>query len=164
MFWRRVLICAIYGSHPPQFCNPWIVQVGRRMLKRSSLLLLIGTENSSHTVRMANFVSSPVSVDTSTVTIDNVDSHANTFKEYLRSCIRKGSKVISRDKGEKIVKLLKGTSFPEPIDPHFRFWVKKRKFRLMDYPSLGLKDVLCLPTKETVCYSLNIIINSMRIA
>ena len=77
---------------------------------------------------MANFVSSPVSVDTSTFTVDNVDPHANTFKEYLRSCIRKGIKVISRDKGEKIVKLLKGTSFHEPIDPHFDSGLKRGNF------------------------------------
>ena len=35
---------------------------------------------------MANFVSSPVSVDTPIVTlaIDNVDPHANTFKQYQK--------------------------------------------------------------------------------
>ena len=50
---------------------------------------------------MANFVSSPVSVDTPIVTlaIDNVDPHANTFKQYQKQveevlCVTKCGYVI----------------------------------------------------------------------
>ncbi len=35
-------------------------------------------------------------------------------------------------------------------DPKLKFWIKNKGFRLMDYPALGLKDVLCLPAKKTV--------------
>ena len=60
-----------------------------------------------------------------------------------------GSKVIWRSKGEKIVAVLKAKD-GDGVDAHFRFWVKSRKFCVMDYPALGLKDVLCLPAKKKV--------------
>ena len=56
-----------------------------------------------------------------------------------------GSNTITRAKGERIVAYLLGRSVEK--DAHFRFWVK---FRLMDYPALGLKDILCVPVKTKV--------------
>ena len=58
-----------------------------------------------------------------------------------------GSKTITKSKGEVIVKMLKGG---DGKDPKLKFWIKNKGFRLMDYPALGLKDVLCLPAKKTV--------------
>lgn len=59
-----------------------------------------------------------------------------------------GSKTITRSKGDRIVSFLTGRSTSE--DAHFRFWVKSRGFKLMDYPALGLKDILCIPVKTKV--------------
>lgn len=38
----------------------------------------------------------------------------------------------------------------EKVDPHFKHWVKERKFQIVDLPGLGLKDVLVAPRKEKV--------------
>ena len=49
---------------------------------------------------------------------------------------------------ERVVHFLSGKSCDE--DSHFKYWVKLRGLRLMDYPSLGLKNLLCVPAKATV--------------
>ena len=56
------------------------------------------------------------------------------------------SKTITREKGQQITSYLKG-DIPLP-DPTFKHWVSKKGFKLLDYPILGLKNVLCLPTKK----------------
>ena len=69
-------------------------------------------------------------------------------KSFVLTKKKKGSKVISREKGKKIVAYL--SSGEDKDDPHFKFWVKSRGFRLLDYPALELRNVLCLPAKKTV--------------
>lgn len=66
------------------------------------------------------------------------------------------SKTISRQKGERIVAHLKDRSIAE--DKHFKFYVKSRKFELLQYPSLGLTDVLCVPAQEKVRYFFSILL------
>ena len=58
------------------------------------------------------------------------------FNEFiLKNFVEKrknGSKVITRSKGAEITANLSGPKSVE--DAHFKFWVKSRGFRLMDYP------------------------------
>ena len=55
------------------------------------------------------------------------------------------SKAVPWPKGERIVK-----GHPESCDysPRFKNWVKCRRFKLVSYAALGLRDVLCLPAKR----------------
>ena len=56
------------------------------------------------------------------------------------------SPAISADRYEDICKHL---LHPEiKVDPHFKAWVKQRKFQLMDLPGLGLKQVLAIPNSK----------------
>ena len=55
---------------------------------------------------------------------------------------KNGSKVITRSRGAEITAYLSGSKSVE--DAHFKFWVKSRGFNLVEYPVLGLKNVLCL--------------------
>ena len=79
------------------------------------------------------------------------------YREAFESCIQEnilqpkypGSKTITRSKGVNIVSYLTGRSIDE--DDHFRFWVKSRGFKVMDYPALGLQNILCVPAKKKVC-------------
>ena len=77
--------------------------------------------------------------------------HERDFEEFLRNMFlsgkNHGSKTIPKEKGVDIVKILKGGDVKVS---KFKFWVKDKQFRLMQYPSLGLKDVLCLPVKKKV--------------
>ena len=57
------------------------------------------------------------------------------------------SKTVTAGKGEKIVAVLKGS---EAYSSNFRYWVRRRGFKLMSYSALGLNDVLCLPAKKPV--------------
>ena len=36
----------------------------------------------------------------------------------------------------------------DKVDTHFKHWVKKRQFQLMDLPGLGLNQVLVLPNDQ----------------
>ena len=62
------------------------------------------------------------------------------------------SKTISREKGQKIIRLLQNDPAAEAYSSKFKFWVKQRGFSLINYSPLGLKDVLCLPSKKQVSY------------
>ena len=77
--------------------------------------------------------------------------HREEFERFVEESFVKekksGSKVITRSHGDKIVACLKGLS---AVDAHLKFWVKSRGFRVMDCPTLGLMDVLCLPAKTKV--------------
>ena len=60
--------------------------------------------------------------------------------------------MLTRSRGAEIVAYLSGDHAGE-TSAHFKFWVKSRGFLLMDYPVLGLSNVLCLPAKpqKKVC-------------
>ena len=62
------------------------------------------------------------------------------------------SKTISREKGQKIIRLLQNDPAAEAYSSKFKFWVKQRGFSLINYSPLGLKDVLCLWSKKQVSY------------
>ena len=83
------------------------------------------------------------------------ERHKRDFEKFCYETflcnVAAGSKTIGRDKGERIVKMLKyGDDGDEPAK--FKHWVKTRRFCLMSYPALGLVDVLCLPAKSEVLY------------
>ena len=78
-------------------------------------------------------------------------------EEFERFCRHKfidveskgqGSKTITKEKGQKTIKVLKKEG--EQYCPKFRHWMKQRKFQLVSYSALGLHDVLCLPAKSEV--------------
>ena len=60
------------------------------------------------------------------------------------------SKAVPRQKGERIVKVLKGHPDARDYSPQFKNWVKRRRFQLVSYAALELRDVLCLPAKTQV--------------
>ena len=62
------------------------------------------------------------------------------------------SKMISKDKGQKIVGLLKNYPVAVNYSSQFKFYVKKHGFQLTSYSPLGLKDVLCLPASVAPPY------------
>ena len=67
-------------------------------------------------------------------------------KEFVEK--KNGSKVLTWSRGNEITAYLSESKDVE--DAHFKFWVKSHGFNLMDYPVLGLKNVLCLPAKKKV--------------
>ena len=82
--------------------------------------------------------------------------HRQAFEKFVRENFleqrKAGSKVITKSRGDDIAAYLTGAG--EMADAHFKFWVKSRGFRVMDYPALGLKSVLCLPAKTKVLVNL----------
>ena len=60
------------------------------------------------------------------------------------------SKTVTEEKAQKIKDALNDVERSD-VSESFKFWVtKKRKFVLLNYPELDLKDVLCLPAKQRV--------------
>ena len=81
--------------------------------------------------------------------IDYQQQRFETFcKEHYANRNAKMSKTISKDKGQKIVQLLKSDPVAVNYSSQLKFWVKKCSFQLTNYSPLGLKDVLCLPAKK----------------
>ncbi len=95
-----------------------------------------------------------------------MDNRKEKFEEFCKEAFinGKGSKTITKCKGEKIVRLLKKKGDLSAFDPKFRHWVKNKEFQLISHSALGLKDVLCLPAKckvsSMVCCSLYIVVDS----
>ena len=59
----------------------------------------------------------------------------------------KTSKTISREKGQRIVDVIKKDPSAVTYSSQFKFWVKKKRFELISQPALELK--LCLPAKNS---------------
>ena len=53
--------------------------------------------------------------------------------------------VLSHERFEAIVHHL--SSAQDKVDPHFKHWVKSRKFQLADLPGLGLFKGLVIPNE-----------------
>ena len=78
------------------------------------------------------------------------DSAKKAFQSYVQQRFPPESKrgtsgVYYEAFGEKIKAVLQGCSSE---DRNFRFWIRKKKFQLLDIPSLGAKNVLIVPVKE----------------
>lgn len=80
------------------------------------------------------------------------DGHKILFARFCEESYfsNSTSKTVNMDKAKRIKEVLRG----EKMKMHsssFKFWVRKtRKFELMSYSELNLKDVLCLPVKDKV--------------
>ena len=74
--------------------------------------------------------------------VSEMASQRQKFEEFCRvSFIEsdiKGSKTITRAKGEKIINLLNKDGDQEDYSPKFRHWVKTRGFQLVSHSALGL--------------------------
>lgn len=90
--------------------------------------------------------------------MSSIDEQREVFEtycteRYVGESGSQTSKTVTREKGQKIVKLLRNEPGTEAFGSKFKFWVKQRGFSLINYSPLGLKDVLCLPSKKQVSYS-----------
>lgn len=78
--------------------------------------------------------------------------HREAFEKYIKSNFlsgkNTGSKTMTRSKGGRVVHFLMARC--EDEDAYFKYWVKTCEFRLMDYPVLGLRNILCVPVKAKV--------------
>lgn len=87
------------------------------------------------------------------------ESHKQVFEAYCTSSYMEKagtagnkSKTVCEEKAAKIKDFLKG-NIASGCSPSFVFWVKKtKKFQLLSYEELNLKDVLCLPDKVKVSW------------
>lgn len=80
-----------------------------------------------------------------------MEEQRQKFEEFCKekfSAVSSTSKTITKDKGEHIKRILNGDI--SGADPSFKHWVIRKGFKLIDYPLLGLKQVLCLPAKKKV--------------
>ena len=78
--------------------------------------------------------------------MDQRESFNQFCKErFLDKCIN--SKTVSK---EKVIKFLNGELSSTQYDPVFKNWISRKGLKLVDYPPLSLKDVVCLPAKEKV--------------
>ena len=77
------------------------------------------------------------------------DDREKVFLEFVRERYpedkRGTSGVYHQSLGAKILQALKD---PSSTDKNFRFWIKKKGFRLLNVPSLGVREVLVMPVKE----------------
>ena len=80
-----------------------------------------------------------------------MEEQRQKFEEFCKekfSAMSSTSKTITKDKGEYIKRILNGDI--SGADPSFKHWVIRKGFKLIDYPLLELKQVLCLPAKKNV--------------
>ena len=84
------------------------------------------------------------------------DGHEELFWKFCQAyldgkdCKQTTSKTVTAEKAQKIKDVLNGVERND-VSSSFKFWVTKtKKFELLHYPELQLKDVLCLPAKQKV--------------
>jgi transposase InsO family protein len=68
----------------------------------------------------------------------------NSFADQISNS--KTSKTITREKFDRIVSHLNNQTIS--VDPHFRAWVKKRKFAIQNIPALEITNALIVPSDE----------------
>jgi len=87
--------------------------------------------------------------------VQSAAAHKKSFEDYcvanyIEPSGKNTSKTICEEKAERIKKIVKG-DIPSNCSSSFVFWVKKKKkFQLLSYEELKIKDVLCLPAKVKV--------------
>ena len=93
-----------------------------------------------------------------------MENHKEKFEDFCKATFidgdNKGSKTITRAKGEKIKLLSKNDD--DEFSPKFKHWVKTRGFQLITYSALGLCNVLCLPAKSKVSHKFYFVLNTVR--
>lgn len=80
------------------------------------------------------------------------EGHKELFKKFCQEYVegpeikQSTRRTITAEKAQKITDALKGAKLNE-VPSSFKFFVTKtRRFALLNYPELQLKDVLCLAT------------------
>ena len=85
-----------------------------------------------------------------------MEDQKKKFDDFCRATFidveNKGSKTITRAKGQKIIALLSKAGDRENFSPKFKHWVTARGFQLVTHSGLGLSNVLCLPAKRNVSH------------
>ena len=77
--------------------------------------------------------------------------HKQRLNLYLEELLKsKKTPVLTDERYEATIHHIRHPD--EKVDPHFKHWVKERKFQIVDLPGLGLKDVLVTPRKEKVLF------------
>ena len=81
--------------------------------------------------------------------------HRKIMNKHVQKLLAsKRAHMISDEKNGEIVTHLKNPT--ASVDPHFRHWVKSKKFQLMDIPALCVSNALVLPAKpETAGETVN---------
>ena len=69
------------------------------------------------------------------------------LEERFPSADKRTSGVIRASFGARIIAVVRD---PTAGDKNMKFYVKKRKFQILDLPSLGMKNVLVVPAKTEV--------------
>jgi len=60
------------------------------------------------------------------------------------------SRAVTAEKAQQIKDVLNGVNRND-VSNSFKYWViKTKKFELLNYPELQLRNVLCVPTKQKV--------------
>ena len=75
-----------------------------------------------------------------------------TSERYLQGVLR-GSSVVIEAKADEVKLFLQGKG--ERGNKTFTHWVKQRGFQFLNYPALGLVNILCTPVNKKVqgvCY------------
>ena len=87
-----------------------------------------------------------------------MENHKEKFEDFCKATFidgdNKGSKTITRAKGEKIIKLLSKNDDDEEFSP--------KKTRLITHSALGLCNVLCLPAKSKGSHKFYFVLNTVR--
>lgn len=84
-----------------------------------------------------------------------MDGHTRNIQQYVETIAgSNNSKVLSKDKYDKIVSQLSGSANGDN-SAKFRWWIKNKGFQLLNFPELSLNDVLCVPAKKQVTVILN---------
>ena len=83
----------------------------------------------------------------------SVGTHHERFEEYCRAKFstdasgeKNTSKAIWKEKGSRILNVLKGDPAAQDYSATFKFWVKKRKFQVMSYSPSSWPNRCTLPS------------------
>ena len=76
----------------------------------------------------------------------------------IQDCVGKvssvnNSKVLSKEKYDQIVFQLSDSATSSVLHAKFRWWIKDKGYKLLNFPELGLTDVLCVPAKKQVIFT-----------
>lgn len=73
--------------------------------------------------------------------------------QFCRGTYAENTTVLTQKKYDNIVLFLK-TKRTDHIEDgkssKFKWWVREKKFQLVNFPGLDLNDVLCIPSKQEV--------------
>ena len=78
------------------------------------------------------------------------EGHRELFGKFCRTKYFDHTTTVSEEKAKKIIDVLNGIERLSDVSNSFKFWfIKTKKFALLNYPELKLENVLCLPAKQS---------------